>query len=74
VKKIMLVVTGNEGEVFLDEIGDGSDHNHWRHANDRDQLLALHSQINDRTGDRISTCIAVKIQLKTHAYPTRKYN
>jgi hypothetical protein len=26
-------------------IGDENDRNHWRHANDKDQLLALHSQM-----------------------------
>ena len=41
----MLVVTGFEGEVYLDEIGNENDRNHWRHANNRDQLLALHSQM-----------------------------
>ena len=45
VEKVMLVVTGFEGEVYLDEIGNENDRNHWRHANNRDQLLALHSQM-----------------------------
>jgi hypothetical protein len=45
VKKILLVVTGNEGEVFLDEVG--NDQNQmFRQSNERDQLLALHSQIS----------------------------
>jgi hypothetical protein len=45
VKKVMLVITGFEGEVFLEEIGNENDRYHWRHANNRDQLLALHSQM-----------------------------
>jgi hypothetical protein len=45
VKKLLLVVTGNEGEVFLDEVG--NDQNQmFRQSNERDQLLALHSQIS----------------------------
>ena len=41
VEKVMLVVTGFEGEVYLDEIGNENDRNHWRHANNRDQLLVF---------------------------------
>jgi hypothetical protein len=45
VEKVMLVVTGFEGEVYLDEIGNENDRNQWRHDNNKDQLLALHSQM-----------------------------
>jgi hypothetical protein len=56
VKKIPLVITGNEGEVYIDEIPDGMVGNNGNGAGNngaggfidrpvRDQLLALHSQM-----------------------------
>jgi hypothetical protein len=45
VKKILLVVTGNEGEVYLDEVG--TEQNQMlRQTNERELLMALHSQIS----------------------------
>jgi hypothetical protein len=41
VKKILLVVTGREAEVYLDE-GDPEIGPNLRQAEERDQLLALH--------------------------------
>ena len=51
VKKILLVlVTGYEAEVYLDEVGDaGKDPENGpnlRETNERDQLLAFHSQVS----------------------------
>jgi hypothetical protein len=45
VKKILLVVTGREAEVYLDEVGDPEIGPNLR-AEERDQLLALHSQVS----------------------------
>jgi hypothetical protein len=46
VKKVLLVVSGNKGEVYLDEVGNDQNQNHMlRQTNRRKQLLALHSQI-----------------------------
>ena len=52
-KKVLLVVTGNEGEVYIDELGneDDDDENdageppRRRQRYQRDEVLALHSQI-----------------------------
>jgi hypothetical protein len=46
VKKILLVVTGNEGEVyFLDKVG--TEQNQiLRQTNERELIMALHSQIS----------------------------
>jgi hypothetical protein len=41
VKKILLVVTGREAEVYLDEVGDPEIGPNLRQAEERDQLLAL---------------------------------
>ena len=64
-KKIALVVSGNEGELYLDEIGEdfggaqenGAGRGHRRAANERKELLALKSQVVglSRTVDAIRT-------------------
>ena len=50
VKKIALVVSGNEGELYLDEIGEDfggaqAGRGHRRAANKPEELLALKSQV-----------------------------
>jgi hypothetical protein len=46
-KKVVLVVSGNEGEVYLDKVGNDQNQNQMlRQTNEREQLLALHSQIS----------------------------
>jgi hypothetical protein len=62
VKKIPLVVSGNEGELYLDELGEDYDWGpgervgggHQRETNEQEQLLAVHLQIDQlsrRVGD-----------------------
>jgi hypothetical protein len=50
VKKVLLVITGDEGLVYLDEVGDpGNDGGGpavRQQANEREQMLALQSQIS----------------------------
>jgi hypothetical protein len=47
VKKVPLAVSGHEGEVYLDELGDVGipDNAGWRLANERGQILSLHSPV-----------------------------
>jgi hypothetical protein len=47
VKKVPLVISGHEGELYMDELGnDGVPNNVGRRlANEREQVLALHSQV-----------------------------
>jgi hypothetical protein len=46
VKKVPLAVSGNEREVYLDELDDGGvpDNAGRSFANERDQILTLHSR------------------------------
>jgi hypothetical protein len=51
VKKVLLVVSGNEGEVYIDALDDEDDENDGdgpprrRRRHERDELLGLHSQM-----------------------------
>jgi hypothetical protein len=60
VNKILLVVSGNEGEVYLDEVGTVQNHNQMmRRTSERDQILALPSQISglQRSVEELKTAL-----------------
>ena len=48
VKKVPLAVSGNERKVYLDELDDGGvpDNAGRSFANERDQILTLHSRVD----------------------------
>jgi hypothetical protein len=80
VKKIALVITGNQGEVYMDEIPDGMVGDNGAGINGgvggfidrpvRDQLLALHSQMLGITRELVELRGSMQ---NNHSQSTRQY-